>query len=323
MVRIGIRPTVLASTRGMARGDWLELRRLGIGGSDAAVVIGASRYKSRVELWAEKTGRDPGREAGLAARVGLFVEPLIVEIFKEETGAHTHRLAAILRHPDHPWMIADVDRVVKMPDGRTGILDMKTVSAYKAREWDGGDVPPEYYCQIQHYLAVTGYRVGWLAALINNSVFKVAEVPRDDDFIANLIAAEAQFWATVEIDEPPSLDGSDAATAYLATLFPRSSGAEVSLPAEASALAQEYADATAEAKAAAKRAAEAENRLKGMLGDAESGSAPGWTIRWSNVTQSRLDVGALREAHPEIAQEFTHESVSRRFTVRPAGDTAP
>lgn len=55
---------VLVSTGNLPYEDWLEYRKAGIGGSDASVVCGVSRYKSPVELWMEKTGQLPSQEAG-------------------------------------------------------------------------------------------------------------------------------------------------------------------------------------------------------------------------------------------------------------------
>ena len=40
-----------------SREEWLQERKKGIGGSDAAVVIGKSKWKNNVQLWEEKTGR--------------------------------------------------------------------------------------------------------------------------------------------------------------------------------------------------------------------------------------------------------------------------
>ena len=47
------------STAGMNREDWLEQRRHTIGGSDAAGIIGLSKWSSPVSVWADKTGRLP------------------------------------------------------------------------------------------------------------------------------------------------------------------------------------------------------------------------------------------------------------------------
>ena len=48
----------LANTKDMEREEWLKVRKKGIGSSDAAAAIGLNPYKSQLELWMEKTGRD-------------------------------------------------------------------------------------------------------------------------------------------------------------------------------------------------------------------------------------------------------------------------
>ena len=77
---------VLVSTENLPYEDWLEYRKTGIGGSDAAVVCGISRYKSPVELWMEKTGQLPSQETGEAAYWGNLLEALVREEFTKRTG---------------------------------------------------------------------------------------------------------------------------------------------------------------------------------------------------------------------------------------------
>ena len=50
----------LVGTKDMPRDDWLTVRKQGIGSSDAAAAVGLNPYKSQLELWLEKTGRDAG-----------------------------------------------------------------------------------------------------------------------------------------------------------------------------------------------------------------------------------------------------------------------
>ena len=45
------------STKGMSRDEWLQLRQKTIGGSDAAAIIGLSKWETSYSVWAEKTGR--------------------------------------------------------------------------------------------------------------------------------------------------------------------------------------------------------------------------------------------------------------------------
>ena len=47
----------LVSTKDLARDDWLEVRRTGIGSSDAATAVGLNPYQSQLELWMHKTGK--------------------------------------------------------------------------------------------------------------------------------------------------------------------------------------------------------------------------------------------------------------------------
>lgn len=77
---------ILTSTENLPYADWLEYRKQGIGGSDAAIVCGISRYKSPVELWMEKTGQLPYQEAGEAAYWGTQLEALVREEFSRRTG---------------------------------------------------------------------------------------------------------------------------------------------------------------------------------------------------------------------------------------------
>jgi predicted phage-related endonuclease len=49
----------LVDTRKIERANWLEVRRQGIGGSDAAAAVGLSPYKSPLELWLEKPAVTP------------------------------------------------------------------------------------------------------------------------------------------------------------------------------------------------------------------------------------------------------------------------
>ncbi|WP_238705567.1 lambda-exonuclease family protein [Pseudomonas sp. FSL W7-0098] len=48
----------LISTMELPREDWLAVRKQGIGSSDAGAAVGLNPYKSQLELWLEKTGRD-------------------------------------------------------------------------------------------------------------------------------------------------------------------------------------------------------------------------------------------------------------------------
>ena len=55
--------------------------------------------------------------------------------------------------------------------------------------------------------------------------------------------------------------------------------------------------------------------LKAAMGDAEELRAGEYKITWKSVTSSRIDTTALKQALPDLARQFTRETVTRRFCV--------
>ncbi len=309
---------ILVSTENMPYEKWLEYRKLGIGGSDASVVCGVSRYKSPVELWMEKTGQMPHQEAGEAAYWGTQLEALVRAEFTRRTGVDVRLVKQILQSEEHPFMLANLDGVCETGDHGTCIFEAKTASAYKVGEWDD-TIPDEYMIQVQHYMAVTGYKGAYIAVLIGGNTFKWRFIPRDDELIAMLIELEAQFWDHVQNVTPPALDGSDASARFLARLYPDSvPRSQITLPDEAAEVLDLYDQASEQLETVTQRKQEAENRLKQMLGENEAGISGGRIITWKSVTQERLDSRTLKVEHPALYQKYTNKTSYRRFSVRAA-----
>lgn len=309
---------VLASTVNLPYEEWLEYRKLGIGGSDASVVCGISRYKSPVELWMEKTNQMPGQEAGEAAYWGTILEAIVRDEFTKRTGLEVKQLGQILQSVEHPFMLANLDGVCEHPDYGPCIFEAKTASAYKAGEWDDA-IPDEYVFQIQHYMAVTGYKGAYIAVLIGGNTFKWRFVERDKEMISMLIGLEAAFWEHVQNMTPPPLDGSDASARFLAERFPNSvPTSKIALPDTADTLLAQYDEACEQLETVTERKQEAENRLKELLGENEIGTASGRIVTWKSVSQDRLDSKTLKAEHPTIYQKYTNKISYRRFSVRAA-----
>lgn len=309
---------VLASTEEMPYAEWLDQRKKGIGGSDASVVCGINRYKSPVELWMEKTNQIPVREAGEAAYWGTQLEALVRAEFTKRTGIEVTHTMQLLQSVEHPFMLANLDGVCEHPELGPCIFEAKTASAYKAREWENG-IPDEYQLQIQHYMAVTGYRGTYIAVLIGGNTFKWQFVERDEELIAMLVQLESDFWQHVEDRTPPPLDGSDASAQFLAERFPHSvPQSQITLPDSAADLLRQY-DAACEHLAAVQEEKQtAENLLKQMLGEHEVGTSGNRIITWKQLSQDRLDSRTLKAEHPALCKKYTNQVSYRRFTIHAA-----
>lgn len=308
--------TVLTSTENMPYADWLEYRKQGIGGSDASVVCGISRYKSPVELWMEKTNQIPCQEAGEAAYWGTQLEAMVRTEFSKRTGVEVRRVLQLLQSTEHPFMLANLDGVCEHPDLGACVFEAKTASAYKAGEWDD-TIPDEYMLQIQHYMAVTGYRGAYIAVLIGGNTFRWRFVARDEGLIASLIELEADFWNHVKDGTPPPLDGSNAAARFLSEQFPNSTPqSQIVLPDTAAELLRQYEDACERLEDITQQKQQAENLLKQMMGENEIGKLENHIVTWKSIAQERLDSKTLKAEHPALYRKYTNRTSYRRFSVR-------
>ena len=301
---------VLASTIDMTREEWLRYRQQGLGGSDAAVIMGVNPWSSLMDLWLEKTGQFSEDIDNEAMYWGRKLEEVVAQEFAVRTGKKVQRRNAILQHDEYPFMLANVDRLVV---GESAGLECKTTNAFYT---DDGTCPDHYYAQVQHYMAVTGRDLWYVAVLAGGQRFYSYTVPRNDDYIAEMIQAEDEFWNLVLSETPPEFDGSEASGKVLSKLYPRAGDDEIELPPTAYGLIQQYEQAAADEKAAALLKDEAGNKLKALLGDACRGTVYDRKVSWTNVTQNRFDAKTFQKDHPEVYEQYLRPSSFRRFSIK-------
>ena len=309
------KPLIVAKTTEITHEAWLAARRKGIGGSDAAAVCGLSRYSSALDIWLQKTGRKPATPDNEAMHWGRLLEPVVRAEFVRRTGLTVKECPYLMAHKDYPFMLANVDGIVSEKDGTKAVLEIKTTNSFTTAKDSEDGLPVEWYCQIQHYLAVTGLSKAYVVVLIGGNKLQWQIVDRDEETIQTIVALESHFWHEYVLkDVPPPVDANSGDA--LALLYPTSTESSVVLPAEADELIAQYLEikkAEDELKAAK---ATCENKLKALLKDAENGIAPnGYTVSWKSFSQSRLDSTKIKAAHPDIATQFTTTVTGRKFSV--------
>jgi putative phage-type endonuclease len=306
----------LVSTANMSQEKWLEWRRMGIGGSDASIICGINKYKSGIELWMEKLGLSEAQPAGEAAYWGTIMEPLIRDEFTKQTGLEVRLEKFMLQNEKYPFMLANVDGIIECPEYGACIFEAKTANVFKTTEWDDR-IPDEYLLQIQHYMAVTGYKATYIAVLIGGNQFKWELVLRDEEIIKMLIKLEQDFWQHVTNNTPPPLDGSDASTQLLNSSFPEGmKGSSKQLPPEALELIEKFETNQEAEKEAAANKDMAANQLKCLLGNYETGYIENRIVAWRTVNTERFDSKQLNADNPEIYSKYTVPSRFRRFSVK-------
>ena len=295
--------------------EWKEQRRKGIGGSDAAAVVGLDPWKSPVALYLEKIGVLENEVDSEAVYWGTVLEDLVAKEFENRTGYKVHKVNKILQHPEYPFMIANIDRKIT---GENALLECKTTNEYNKKEWQDGKIPEKYMVQVQHYLAVTGYEKAYIAVLIGGQKFVWYHVPRDEELISSLIEAEKGFWQCVEAKIPPAIDGTKSSKMALDILFPAEEAKpERKLLGENSyTLVQRYNELKERIKELEEKKAEIENKLKAELGEYEEGEIADALITWKPITTKRFDSKRFKKEYPDLYSKFLTESKYRRFAIR-------
>lgn len=307
----------LVSTKDLSREQWLAVRNGGIGSSDAAAAIGLSPYKSPLELWLEKTWRKPAEDLSQSEAVfwGTTLEAIIANVYAERTGNKVRRVNAVLQHPEHPHMLANLDRVV----GNDGVLEIKTAGVRSMHQWEDG-IPETYQCQVLHQLAVTGKAWADVAVLIGGQDFRIYRIERDEAKIAALVEQEAAFWQCVLNDVEPAVDGSASSDKALGWLYPCDAGNTLDYTdsTEMNDLFSELLQTKREREVLESAENLLRQKIQSAMGPASSALFVGGKITWKKSKDgTTTDLKRLLSEHPDLAQQYSVATPgSRRFLVQ-------
>ena len=288
------------SKKDMTHEEWLSARKDGIGGSEAAAIMGLSKYSSPYRVWADKMNLVEPFEVTEAMRQGTDLEDYVAKRFCEQTGKKVHNTNFIYKNPEYPFALANVDRLVS---GEEAGLECKTTSEMNLSKFKGGEFPANYYAQCMHYLMVTGYQKWYLAVLVYSRGFYVFEIERNDEEIAALAKAEAELWDCVKSGIAPEVDGTDATAATIEELNSPSEPDDVDLTGVKDHL-NEYARLMKESKEIDEAIALHKNAIMEFMGTAEHGYYDGFSVSYkTQAGRKTFDEKAFTAANPGIDLE--------------------
>ena len=184
--------------------EWHDFKKLRIGSSESATILGINNYCTPYTLWLEKTGRKPPRETTYAMTRGVELEPIARQRFIEETGIFI--TPRVMVHPKYDYLIASLDGI---SDGMN-IVEIKCPSRSSISHQMAlrGDVLDVYQCQMQHQCLVTGADMIYYYSF-DGQEGVLLKVYRDDKFIENLLHVEQEFYQHLINDTPPPLTDKD------------------------------------------------------------------------------------------------------------------
>lgn len=198
--------------------EWLHNRKR-IGGSEASCIVGMNPYKTNQDLWREKTGRKKPDDISDKPYVkyGHEAEPLIRALFALDFPEYKVEYFEnnMIVNEKYPFAHASLDGELTDPDGRKGILEIKTTNILQSMQKESwkGRIPDNYYIQVLWYLMVTGYDFAVLVAQLKmdypdgmkklTNHYRIERNEHIED-IEYLEKAGWEFWDAVQNDiEPP------------------------------------------------------------------------------------------------------------------------
>ena len=304
------------STAGLSKEDWRILRQGGIGGSDAGAVCGVNPYISPLDVYKSKTEElQEEEEEKEAIRVGHDLEEYVAKRFSEATGLKVRKSNYMYQSVEHPFMIADVDRLIV---GEDAGLECKTVNAYGESNWKDGRIPLHYLMQCYHYMAVTGKRVWYIAALIMGRDFVYYRIDWDDEVIDKLKDIEREFWfENVSKRILPDPDGTEAYTKALNEYFKYSSNETVlQLSEEIQEKIFERQSIVEQINVLNAEKEKIDQQIKLAMGTAETAETGNHIISWKTIDSKRINSSKLKKERPDIYDKYSYNLNSRRFEIR-------
>ena len=305
----------LVTTLGLDRQECLRYRKRGLGGSDAGAVCGLNPYQILMQVYQDKTTDNIEDIDNEAMRQGREFEDYVARRFTEATGKKVRRANFMYYDEEHPFMLADVDRMIV---GENAGLECKTASPYMAEKWADGKIPMSYQIQCLHYMSVCNADAWYFAVLIYGREFKYYRIERDEEMLADLIRIEEDFWENHVLKGVlPEPDGSELADSVIAEYYKKTRAEAVELTGfdEKLSRRQELLELI-ESMGTEKR--QIEQELKLFMGEAEIAENDRYRISWKPVSSPRLDEKRLKEERPEIYEEYRKVSQYRRFMVKAA-----
>lgn len=295
------------------------MKRYGIGGSDAGIIAGVSKFKTPYELWLEKTGQMPSFSRNEATTWGNALEDAVAEQYSRKTGRKVRKSNDLKYHPKHSWMTGNVDRIIT---GEKRILEIKTALGKHRSDIEWGDngtdiVPESYFLQVQHYMAVLGFHHADIAALVSGNFgaeLRIYHIERNEAIINRLIELEKEFWENIQNMIPPKISTAQDAFRQWSQDNKRSLIASD----EIRGYVIQLRDLRQEAKRIEKQEEELKLKIFEFMGENAflSDQTGNKIATWQTQERNSIDVTKLREELPDIAEQYSKTTKSRIFKVQ-------
>jgi putative phage-type endonuclease len=293
-------------------------RRLGIGGSDIAAILGISKWATPLDIYLEKLSTEEPNEENdnPFTEWGNRLEPVIVEKFEELTGIKCATGLDTFIHPKYDYMRANIDAKLI---GEDAILECKTAGQFAGKEWSplGGDnIPEPYLLQCAYYAEVVGVNKVYIAVLIGGNDFRIYHYDRNPALGKLILSKVIDFWENHVLKQipPEPINPEDAVKLWRTT-----ESDELKLATdEVLKTLEELRNLRTDKKTIEAQLALKQLELYNFMQDAQQINSQSGDplVTWKMQTANRFDSQAFKAEHPELYALYIKTTQSRVLRIK-------
>lgn len=318
------------TTNNAEREKFLRDRKLGIGGSDVAAIMGLNPWTTPMQVYIDKVSPDIIVKDNPAIRAGIENEEKVLKKYSEnngveiiskvivvEDGVEIEKKLPTIKDKEFPFLIANLDA---MTVDKSRVVEAKTTSSFSKTFANG--LPQSYLYQVAHYCMIAEVDFADIAVLsLEDNKYTEYTYFRDYNLEDKIRKACVNFWENHVVKRVPPLPMNED---DVELLYP-SSEPDSSIEATPKIL-NNYE--------VIKRANEEIKRLKKDIEELELSIEPYKAsimeelkekelitldgkrlITWKTSTTNRLDTTKLKEKAPSVYNEYLKTSTSRLFKI--------
>lgn len=297
--------------------QWLQFRTRGLGASDVPAVLNFCEYTSVMQKFDEKISLTPkpkfenfsmfmGKRAeDINAVMWEYwdgtIEGMMANYYSGRKVRRCRRLNAYVQNPKYKWLFVSLDRVINkhVDKGQSfdeGTLELKNLSSYEEKKWEGG-IPLKHLLQVQTQMLVCEFEYGELAIKLDDRNYTVYQFEKNKSICEQIIEQTHEFWLRVEkarkiqtqiyhaksnfnlrlvedleaqLQElEPEPDGSDALSEFLSEKYKKGTSGERKGTLQELDWAKTHAEKKEELKLIESQMKQAENKIKNSMKDVE------------------------------------------------------
>lgn len=307
---------VIYETKDMSKFEWRKRRKEGIGGSDAAGVLGLNPYKSSISVYMDKIDEVQVRnsyedEVSYRMELGNKLKNFVANEFMLKTNKKVRNVNGILKNDKYPFALANIDRAIV---GEKAFLECKVTNSYSKKFWQK-EVPIYYQVQCYHYMAVTGATHCYIAVLIGNEDLVIHKIERNEELINQIMDLEKSFWDKCVLGNSlPIPDGSADYSKMLQGLYKDSTDEELIL-FEKTDFLNRYDEVCELIKDLEMEKKSVEQYLQLQMKEYEVAYLGDRKITWKKQIRNVVDTKRLKKEHPELVDKYMKTTSSRVFRI--------